>query len=555
MSNRLFGTLLILSVSLTFLSLHLPLFDTDEPRYAETARMMLKTGDFVVPTFNQEPRFAKPVFFYWLIAASYLFFGVNELAARLPSVVAGLGLAALMASFAYPIGGFPLAGLTALCLLVSPGFQLFSHAAITDMVLTFLMSLAVISLWRGLRSLRSEPFLVAGMAMGLAVLTKGPTGFVLPLLIPLLGAVLADGGAATLSNLVAARKSLFKASFLFLLTTLPWYIAVTIQTDGAFLRQFLFKENIARFAGWSPPGMPFFGHIVYFPAVLFVFSAPWGILSVTEMRWRVGQGGDRDRYQILLTVWALLPIVLFTFSRTKNPQYALLSLPALISLAALWLNQGGSFIPRGIRLCLLVTLVFLALTVSCLPFAINLVPFWKERWISEGIVDLGSGIWWIVFLLLLGAVWVAWVHHRWLMAVGLLIISLFSLAIALASVAPRVTQYRQEPIRWWARSVSQQSGFGLVVVFRRDLSSAVFYSRRKVLRIDDPDQLARLAQGPSRLDVLVRKTDAVPLLRQVSLYPVGEKANYLWLTNTNLLAQEERMREANRQSNGDPNRS
>jgi len=65
------------------------LFDRDEPRYAQATREMVASGDWVVPSFNGEPRLHKPVLIYWLMAASYTVFGDNALAARLPSIIAG----------------------------------------------------------------------------------------------------------------------------------------------------------------------------------------------------------------------------------------------------------------------------------------------------------------------------------------------------------------------------------------------------------------------------------------------------------------------------------
>src|SRR5205814_10142741 len=64
------------------------LWDRDEPRYAQTARQMLQSGDWVVPRLYDEPRTAKPVFIYWCQASAMAIFGDTAFAARLPSVVA-----------------------------------------------------------------------------------------------------------------------------------------------------------------------------------------------------------------------------------------------------------------------------------------------------------------------------------------------------------------------------------------------------------------------------------------------------------------------------------
>ena len=75
--------LLFLSLFLFFYRLgSLSLFDADEPAFAEAAREMLLSGDYITPHFNFQPRFDKPVLFYWLVALAYKGFGIGEFAAR-----------------------------------------------------------------------------------------------------------------------------------------------------------------------------------------------------------------------------------------------------------------------------------------------------------------------------------------------------------------------------------------------------------------------------------------------------------------------------------------
>ncbi|HUQ32577.1 MAG TPA: hypothetical protein VM095_10685, partial [Pyrinomonadaceae bacterium] len=62
---------------------HLPLLGPDEPRYAEVAREMYLRGDWVTPTLGGHTWFEKPALLYWMMMASYHFFGVSEWAARL----------------------------------------------------------------------------------------------------------------------------------------------------------------------------------------------------------------------------------------------------------------------------------------------------------------------------------------------------------------------------------------------------------------------------------------------------------------------------------------
>src|SRR5918993_3370300 len=72
--------------------------DSDEAFYAESAREMVASGDWLTPHYNYEPRFQKPVLYYWLTSATYLVTGPSELGARLWAAIAGLGLVLVTAA-------------------------------------------------------------------------------------------------------------------------------------------------------------------------------------------------------------------------------------------------------------------------------------------------------------------------------------------------------------------------------------------------------------------------------------------------------------------------
>src|SRR5947208_15889321 len=98
--------LLALCALLFFLGLGtLGLTDRDEGSNAEAAREMVQSGDWLSPTLNGAPRFAKPAFLYWLISGAYRLFGVSEYAARLPSAVFGTALILLQYYFARRVLG------------------------------------------------------------------------------------------------------------------------------------------------------------------------------------------------------------------------------------------------------------------------------------------------------------------------------------------------------------------------------------------------------------------------------------------------------------------
>jgi len=162
----------------------LGLTDRDEGSNAEAAREMLETGDWISPTLNYEPRFAKPAFTYWLISGSYSLFGINEFAARFPSAVSGLCVLLLQYAFAYRWLGAPLALLSSIMLLLNMEFLAINRMVLTDPELVVCTTLAAYSFWQGLQDSTKTSrwwFVSFYLAIGFGMLVKGPVGIIIPL--------------------------------------------------------------------------------------------------------------------------------------------------------------------------------------------------------------------------------------------------------------------------------------------------------------------------------------------------------------------------------------
>src|SRR5574337_1529199 len=133
--------LLSASVLLFFYRLDsLSLFDADEPAYAEAAREMLISGDWITPHFNFQPRFDKPILIYWLIALAYKGFGIGEYAARFWSAVFATGLTLSIYLFGRQRLGHRGASIAALAFATNIGTVALARAAVTDMTLVFCMT-------------------------------------------------------------------------------------------------------------------------------------------------------------------------------------------------------------------------------------------------------------------------------------------------------------------------------------------------------------------------------------------------------------------------------
>lgn len=322
-----------------------PLISPDEPRYAETAREMLERMDFIIPYCDYLPRFDKPILFYWFEVISFKVFGLNEFAARMPSVLAGSGMVALAYLISNIYGfGFIAAVITATSLSIF----LASKLAITDMMLCFFISATLVSFYCGyhkrLKSrsklafrekLSSKWFVTAWISMGFGMLCKGPVAVVLPLLIIFIFLLMQKD-----------LKSFFEHTLIdvlmgvgiFLLITVPWFLWVHLKTQGAFTQEFFIGHNLARYAhvhtGHS-------GSIFYYIPVVILGLFPWSpfLLAAIKSSQLSTLTLKSEKAEIALLMrfsltWSVVVLVFYSVSQTKLPTYILpIYLPLSIIIA------------------------------------------------------------------------------------------------------------------------------------------------------------------------------------------------------------------------------
>ena len=291
------------------------LIDVDEPRYAEAAREMLLSGNWITPYFNWELRFDKPIFCYWLIALCYKAFGVNEFAARFPSaVMATLTVLATSWFGARTVGkqfGWMAALVTATCI----EFLALGRMSVTDMTLCYFMTLTTLALYLGI-SENSKWFWPAGIAAGLGILTKGPVALVVPGAVALLYALLTKQAPKLFKN-----RHFWLALGLMLLLITPWYVAAYLQNGQQFITEFFFKHNVSRYtATVSGHYQPWYFYFI----VVLVGSLPWTPLLLVALVALQRAGLDK------LSPGPLRPVMLFvliwfyftfTFLRRLAPSY------------------------------------------------------------------------------------------------------------------------------------------------------------------------------------------------------------------------------------------
>jgi 4-amino-4-deoxy-L-arabinose transferase-like glycosyltransferase len=486
--------------------------DSDEAFYAESAREMVASGDWLTPHYNYEPRWQKPVLYYWLTSATYLVTGPTEFGARLWAALAGLGLVLVTAAAGrrwYDESTGLLAGA-----IVATNFGYFTIArmALPDLPLTFFITLAI---WAALVStLESERsprlfVLLAALGLGLGFLMKGPVGVIIPLIVivPVL-ALERRSIALTPSDLVLGFG-------VFVAVALPWYAAMWITHGNAYLQSFFVGDNFERFATdrFNDPRPWWF----YLPVVAGGLL-PWTPLALTwlgPITAFLRRRREVHTIDLRLMMWAALPLIFYTLSVGKQPRYVLPVLPPLALLLASsivertqqWRGLDGSRShPRralgvvvgallsGAFLCALGVFLFRAQ-----PLLINVQPIYT----TVAAVTIG----------VLGAlVMLTALSKQWRAAPAVL-------AIAAAITLPTI-QYGalssggDDTVQQMARLVTQHRQDGDAVgtygIFVRNL---VFYSGVKTTDIIDDEQASNFLKRSERV-LMVATAETVDRLER-----------------------------------------
>ncbi|MBR8840544.1 MAG: glycosyltransferase family 39 protein [Stigonema ocellatum SAG 48.90 = DSM 106950] len=333
------------------------LVDETEPLFAEAARQMTVTGDWITPFFDGETRFDKPILIYWLMAIAYKTLGVNSWAVRLPSALSAFALVCLGFYTLWYFGNskntdlqsepssnrryWLCAGLGSALMALNAVTIIWARIGSADLLLTACMDGALLCFFIGYTQprksrLQARWYLAFYILIALAILTKGPVGIVLPGLI--IGAfVLYVGNWRE----VLQEMRLLWGSFLILALVLPWYVLVTWRNGWSFINSFFGYHNLERFTGVvNHHSAPWY---FYFLVVLVGF-APWSIylpVAITRLKfWQRSHWRSSNRSTqlgLFALFWFMGVFGFFTIAVTKLPHYVLPLMPAgSILVALMW---------------------------------------------------------------------------------------------------------------------------------------------------------------------------------------------------------------------------
>jgi 4-amino-4-deoxy-L-arabinose transferase len=326
------------------------LVEQSDARYAEIAREMHASGDYLVPTLLGIKHFHKPPLIYWLTQPGYALLGQNEWGARIFLACAGLLLVGGLYRFArrHLPGAAPW---SVLMLAATPAVVGASRMLTIDLLLTLCLTAALTS-WYDVRSGSGgrRTLVVFYAAAGFAFLAKGPVGWLLLALVIGPAAWLTRGAPAR----PAASWGLAWGVPLALAIAAPWYLVVMAKTPG--LTGYFLGQQLAgrlKEGGMGHPH-PWYYYFGVFPGL----GLPWVLLAPAG--WRVIRKRNPS-LALFLALWALVPPVFFSLPATKLPLYVLPAFPAVALLAGAALAEpaaarrplllaGGAYLVLGLAL-------------------------------------------------------------------------------------------------------------------------------------------------------------------------------------------------------------
>ncbi|MBD2102158.1 glycosyltransferase family 39 protein [Leptolyngbya sp. FACHB-261] len=511
--TSLLGLLLLCWVAFGWQLGDIGLIDETEPLFAEAARQMLRTGDFITPYFNGVTRFDKPPLIYWGMALAYQLVGVNEWGVRLPSALAGTGLTlGVFWTLRTFTGSWRAAWVGAVVTALSPMALAWGRIGVSDMLLCACIGATMLSFFVGYVRQSRLAYLSLYAWMSLGILTKGPVAIVLPALAIALFLALVGQWRQVRSEL-----HLLQGSLIVLLLALPWYLAVTAINGEAFIDKFFGYHNIDRFVSVvNRHQAPLY---FYIPVILIGFL-PWSPflpLAIARLRfWRLGEWRTQPRSEHLglyALCWFGVVLVFFTVSVTKLPSYMLPLIPAIALLLGLLWRDETSLKSRGFQISAFAAVGVYALLAVLSWHSLNWLP--PDPWmpnlqkeLAQQNLNLTAALIW-AGIAVLGVLAVLWRQGRFWFPMGCSLGFAALIALVILPTLTTLDLQRQLPLRQLAvviedyQQMHPEQASDLIVLGPVVKPSVVFYAKRNARFLQISKQLRARYLNRPHPDLLV----------------------------------------------------
>ena len=468
------------------------LWEPDEGRYAEIAREMVVSGDYVTPRDDFELYFEKPPLVYWAEAGAIRIFGVNEFAVRIPAALFSIGQVVVTAALAEMMLGATAGLLAALVLALSPLFFGFARFATIDPALAFFLAAAMGAFYAAAREDSfSRPaarrwLLISAAMLGLGTLAKGPVALLL-------------GGAIALAWTVIERRlsqvaqmPLVRCVVIYAAIVVPWFVLAEARNPG-FMHFFIVHEHLERYLASSEHG---WGPWFFIPIVI---GGMWPWVFFVPSGWSAMRAGDglpesakdpagRRAAARFIAIWFAVVFVFFSIPRSKLGSYILPGLPPLAIVAGYGLGRIAALDAASRRRILGV------IAVANLAVAAILLVFFE---LARAPINpkLGADGLLIGAVLAAGAIAMYWLGRessRVPYAIGAIALAM----VAAASLAERARE-DASPISTYrnlARSVAPYLARDCTLAsYRHYVQSLPFYTGRRETRVEYRGELSEVS--------------------------------------------------------------
>ena len=492
----------------------------DEAKNATCAREMWERGDLVVPTFNGELRTDKPVLHYYFMMLGYALFGVNPFGARFFSALMGLLTVLTTYWFTSKLLNRKIAFYSALVLVTSLQMAVQFHLAVPDPYLICFMTLAFFSFYYAYTEGKKVFYYLFYLAAGLAFLTKGPIGVVFPGLVVLIFLWLKRD--LTWNSLL--RIKLLPGMAIGAVVILPWYTAVTIATDGAWLQGFLFEHNVGRFTNTMEGHGGFIGAA---PLIVIMGLLPFSlfIFQAFYASWKV-----RKEYALLLYALVVVGVIVvfFSFSRTILPTYLEPCLPlgaVILGWFMVELEERSKQKQYRIKLSALIFFIVMLLIPPGLYIGLQMdptIPHLNHLAFYFITLPLGAGLGlYFVWKQQIVAAYYSWAAS--FMLTGLLFF---------AMVFPRID--RENPV-YGSRYILEEEN-AKVLHYKIMNPSYAFYYDRPIPRLNTLEEVKREIEGDQKVYIISRERYREELTSVQGLKVIHSKHDLFELPTTIVVA-------------------
>jgi len=517
------------------------LWNPDEPRYMEVACEMAESGNYLVPHLNGSIYSEKPPMFFWLTASLWkLGFGYNS--GRVVSLVAALGclLATylLVRRYRDKNGAF----ISVAFIATTVFFIDYTSEGVLDALLMFFVTGAMISGFLALEEKSDKPtllWLFAYLCMGLAILTKGPVGFIVPALTLLVYRLInrkkvqGDG-----------RTHIIGICLLFGIVS-AWLVPAIINGGKDYAHTIVIQQNFGRAVNSWSHQQPFYYYLEELPWRLF----PWSLILPLAMwaawqKWRQ----EGDNLSCFALVWFVTAIIFLSFMSGKRARYVLPVLPSVGILCGSyitsWLRNLHTFL-RAEKWLLRTTGALMALVFLVLLAALLIIDFSPELanvfWRLNGnnaqlppeVIHSVSGFRAIIFLLLVGlslflALVAVFTHSerrfvRFFSVGSAMLLVALTLGLTLFPIMNTVKSGKRFALKIKEKTVRNRKAF----LYQDDFSGMynLYSGIRKMPILRKPEDLQRALSNPKHLVItdrnrLIRAIDG-PAWEQYLVYEEG----------------------------------